>query len=136
MNLKGIVSVSGKGGLFKVIGQNKGGFILESMDENRIKLATGATSKLATLEDITVFGEDEDISLKAIFQSMKEKEAELPVPDNKAEGKVLKSYFEKVAPDYNRERVYTSDIKKIISWYRIISVLPPFEEKEEQAPKE
>lgn len=126
MNLRGIVSVSGKPGLFKVIGQNKSGFVLESLDEKKLKIVVNlSTAKLASLEDITVFGEDEDLRLLDIFETMKTAE----VPDAKADGKALRAFFTSVAPTHDVERVYSSDIKKIITWYNIIRELPLFEEE-------
>ena len=75
MNLRGLVSVSGKPGLYKLIGQNKSGFILESLDELKNKIVVNiSTAKMASLEDITVFGENADIKLSDIFLKMKVKQ--------------------------------------------------------------
>lgn len=127
MNLRGIVSVSGKPGLFKLIGQNKAGFILESLDEQKTKIVVNmTTAKMASLEDITVFGDDEDLKLSDIFAAMKDGKN---VPDTKADGKALRAFFEEVAPNHDQERVYGSDIKKIITWFNIIKELPLFNEE-------
>lgn len=127
MNLRGLVSVSGKPGLFKLIGQNKSGFILETLDELKNKIVVNtSTTKMASLEDITVFGDNTDLKLSDIFSKMKESEN---VPDPKsADGNVLRSFFTEVAPEYDQERVYASDMKKIISWFNTIKDLPLFEE--------
>jgi len=127
MNLRGLVSVSGKPGLFKLIGQNKSGFILETLDEQKNKTVVNiSTAKMASLEDITVFGETEDLKLIDIFAKMKKSKS---IPDAKAaDGKVLRTFFIEVAPDHDQERVYASDIKKIITWFNTISVLPLFTE--------
>lgn len=127
MNLRGLVSVSGKPGLFKLIGQNKSGFILETLDELKNKIVVNiSTAKMASLEDITVFGESGDLKLSDIFEKIKSNKS---IPDPKAaDGKVLREFFIEVAPDHDEERVYSSDIKKIIGWYNTISVLPLFEE--------
>lgn len=127
MNLRGLVSVSGKPGLYKVIGQNKSGFVLESLDEQKVKLVVNiSTSKLASLEDITVFGENGDLKLIDIFEQIKASES---VPDAKADGKTLRAYFREVAPDHDEEKVYASDMKKILVWYSIIKELPLFDEE-------
>jgi hypothetical protein len=127
MNLRGLVSVSGKSGLFKLIGQNKSGFILETLDEQKNKVMVNiSTAKMASLEDITVFGDTGDLKLSDIFVKMKDSNS---IPDPKlADGKELRSYFLEAAPDHDQERVYSSDIKKIITWYNTISVLPLFNE--------
>lgn len=127
MNLRGLVAVSGKPGLFKLVGQNKSGFILESLDEQKLKVVINlSTSKLASLEDITVFGDNTDLKLSDIFEQMKGSKS---IPDPKADGNALRSYFAEVAPDYDTDRVYTSDIKKIIGWFNIIKDLPLIEEE-------
>jgi hypothetical protein len=127
MNLRGLVSVSGKPGLFKLIGQNKSGFILETLDELKNKIVVNiSTAKMASLEDITVFGEDTDLKLSSIFSKMKESKN---IPDPKtADGKVLRTFFTEVAPEHDQERVYASDMKKIIAWFNAIKDLPLFEE--------
>ena len=127
MNLRGLVSVSGKPGLYKLIGQNKSGFILETLDDAKSKIVVNmSTAKMATLEDITVFGENEDLRLTDIFEKM----SKVSVPDPKAaDGKALRAFFKEVAPDHDEERVYSSDIKKIVSWFNTIKELPIFTEE-------
>src|SRR5690606_4463940 len=119
MNLRGIVAVSGKPGLFKLIGQNKAGYVLESLDAQKIKSVVSiSTSKMASLEDITIFGEEDDIRLPDVFEQMKGFE---DLPDVKiAKGDDLRDFFRTVAPQHDEERVYSSDIKKIISWFKIL----------------
>ncbi|MCC8408409.1 DUF5606 domain-containing protein [Mucilaginibacter sp. UR6-1] len=130
MNLYGIVAVSGKPGLWKALAQNKTGFILESLDAQKTKLVANlSTAKLAALEEITVFGLDDDIKLKDIFERMK---TSTP-PDAKADGKKLREYFREVAPDHDEEKVYASDMKKIVSWFNILKDLPQFNEAEPTA---
>lgn len=128
MNLRGLVSVSGKPGLFKLIGQNKSGFILESLDEQKTKTVVNmSTAKMATLEDITVFGEDEDLKLVDVFEKIK---SSANVPDVKtANGNALREFFREVAPAHDEERVYASDMKKILNWYNVIKELPLFAEE-------
>lgn len=127
MNLRGLVSVSGKPGLFKLIGQNKSGFILETLDEQKNKIVVNiSTAKMASLEDITVFGDSADLKLSDIFLKMKDSKN---LPDAKtADGKSLRAFFMEVAPDHDQERVYASDMKKIITWFSIIKDLPLFTE--------
>ncbi|MEH6308838.1 DUF5606 domain-containing protein [Olivibacter sp. CPCC 100613] len=128
MNLRGIVSVTGRPGLFKLIGQNKTGFILESLDEKRVKIVVNiSTAKMASLEDITIFGTEDDIKLIDIFEKMKQLSS---LPDTKKDsGDKLRVFFQDVAPDHDEERVYSSDIKKIISWFGILKEFPLFDEE-------
>ncbi|MGY3055680.1 hypothetical protein ACVWYG_003901 [Pedobacter sp. UYEF25] len=127
MNLRGIVAVSGKPGLFKLVGQNKVGYILESLDEQKVKFtANMANTKLASLEDITVYGEDEEIKLVAIFTNMATKGDAV---DPKGDAVALKAYFGEVAPGYDQEKVYGSDMKKIVTWYNTLKDMPLFTEE-------
>ncbi|HTE01530.1 MAG TPA: DUF5606 domain-containing protein [Mucilaginibacter sp.] len=127
MNLRGIVSVSGKPGLWKALAQNKTGFILESLDAQKTKLiANLSTAKIAALDEITIFGDDEDIRLTDVFERMK---AAKSVPDAKADGKQLRDLFREVAPSHDEEKVYASDMKKIVSWYHILKDMPLFSEE-------
>ncbi|WP_423148828.1 DUF5606 domain-containing protein [Rubrolithibacter danxiaensis] len=134
MNLRGIVAVSGKPGLFKVIGQNKSGFVLESLDGQKLKLVVNlSTAKLASLEDITIFGEDDDLKLQDILEKMKSTSS---IPEAKADGTTLRNFFREVAPDHDEEKVYSSDIKKIINWFNIIKDQPFFTENAEESAEE
>lgn len=128
MNLRGIVAVSGKPGLFKLVGQNKAGYVLESLDAQKIKSVVSiSTSKMASLEDITIFGEEDDIRLPDVFEQMKASES---LPDVKtASGSDLRDFFRVVAPQHDEDRVYSSDIKKIVSWFKILKELPLFHEE-------
>lgn len=130
MNLQAIVAVSGKPGLWKALVQNKTGFILESLDAQKTKMVANlSTAKMAALDEITVFGEDDDIKLTDIFERIRNTSS---VPDAKADGKALRNFFREVAPDHDEERVYSSDIKKIITWYNILKDMPLFNEEPKQ----
>jgi len=126
MNLQAIVAVSGKPGLWKALTQNKSGFILESLDEKKTKLiANISTAKLASLDEITIFGDDEDIKLKDVFERMK---TAANIPEAKSDGNKLRTFFREVAPGHDEEKVYSSDIKKIINWFGILKDMPFFNE--------
>ncbi|MES2830302.1 MAG: DUF5606 domain-containing protein [Bacteroidota bacterium] len=127
MNLRGIVAVSGRPGLYKLVGQNKGGYVLESLDAQKVKIVANiTTTKLASLEDITIYGEDEDLKLTDVLANITASKG--AVPDAKSDVNALKSFFGEVAPDHDQEKVYTSDMKKIISWYHLLKDLPLFTE--------
>lgn len=128
MNLRGLVSVTGKPGLFKLVGQNKGGFVLETLDEAKHKLIVNlSNTKMATLEDITIYGDEEEIRLLDIFETIKTNN--VATPDVKTDGQTLREFFREVAPNHDESRVYSSDIKKIISWYLLIKDLSLFNEE-------
>ncbi len=132
MNLQGIVAVSGKPGLWRALAQNKTGYILESLDAQKTKLVANlSTAKLAALHEITIFGENEDIRLTDVFERIK---TAASVPDAKADGKKLRDFFREVAPEHDEEKVYASDMKKVISWYQILKDLPLFNEPDPTAP--
>jgi len=134
MNLQGIVAVSGKPGLWRALSQNKTGFILESLDAQKTKLVANlSTAKLAALDEITIFGFDEDIKLTDVFERIK---TAGNVPDAKADGKQLREFFRVVAPDHDEEKVYASDMKKVVTWYQVLKDLPLFNETEQtEAPE-
>jgi Domain of unknown function (DUF5606) len=128
MNLLGIVAVSGKPGLWKALAQNKNGYILESLDAHKTKLVANlSTAKIAALHEITLFGLEEDIKLIDVFERMKDAAS---VPDAKADGKKLREFFREVAPDHDEEKVYASDMKKVIVWYQALKDLPLFNDDE------
>jgi hypothetical protein len=133
MNLSAIVSVAGKPGLWKALVQNKTGFVLESLDAQKTKLiANLSTAKLAALDEITIFGDDEDIKLKDVLGRMK---TAASIPDAKADGTTLRNFFREVAPGHDEEKVYASDMKKIINWFNILKELPLFNEEAAAAPE-
>jgi hypothetical protein len=120
MDLTGILSISGYGGLFKLIKQTKTGFIVESLIDKK-RMQAFASSKISTLEDIAIYTETGEMHLKdvlrKIFQHENEQKLSLTA---KSSGEELKSFLEKVLPDYDKERVYVSDIKKVVLWYNLL----------------
>jgi hypothetical protein len=128
MNLLGIVAVSGKPGLWRALVQNKNGYILESLDAAKIRMVANiSTAKIAALNEITLFGLDDDIKLVDVFERMKAVES---IPDAKADGNKLRGFFREVAPGHDEEKVYASDMKKVINWYLILKDFTLFTEDE------
>jgi hypothetical protein len=118
--LKKILSVSGKPGLFKLISQGKNMMIIESLVDKKRGPAL-AHDRVVSLGDISIYTENEEMPLSAVFTNIKEKEAGNKASiDPKADGNALRSYFSEVVPDFDKERVHTSDIKKIIIWYNLL----------------
>ncbi len=121
--LKEIASVSGKGGLFRILKPTRNGVILETIDEKKTKLAANSSERVSILKEISVYvtGEESSKPLEEVLRSMhKLFGAELKVT-NKSSDAELRGFMEKVVPDYDVERVYCSDIKKLINWYGILS---------------
>lgn len=122
MNLKDIISISGESGLFKFIVQGKNAIIVEHL-ETKKRSSAYSSSKVSSLEDISIFTEAEDMPLGKVFDLIFEKEKGGPAIDSKSEVNILKSYFEEVLPEYAKGRVYPSDIKKVVHWYNILQRL-------------
>lgn len=117
MDITGIFAISGKPGLFKSIAQSKQGVIVESLTDGK-RFNAYTTYKVSALEDITVFSVDEDITLLDVFTKIAENEDYKPVAIvDTASKEELRKYFAAVVPNYDADRVYDSDIKKIIKWY-------------------
>ena len=119
MVLKDILAISGEPGLFKFIAQGKNAIIVEHLESGK-RSSAFSSAKVSSLEDISVFTENEDLSLGKVFDKIFEKESGGPAIDSKSEAEKLKKYFEEIIPDYSKERVYLSDIKKIILWYNLL----------------
>jgi hypothetical protein len=119
MVLKDILAISGESGLFKFIAQGKNAIIVEHIETGK-RSSAFSSAKVSSLEDISVFTENEDLPLGKVFNKIFEKESGGHAIDSKAESGKLKKYFEEIIPDYSREKVYTSDIKKIILWYNLL----------------
>lgn len=138
MELRQIVNISGKPGLFQVISASRTGFIVESLD-TRQRMPVSASAKVAALQDISIYTQDESIALAEVFRRIKADEANLPVIEKATPDAVVKQTFQTYVPDYDTERVYVSDMRKVFRWFQILnplldlSVLP--EEKNESAPE-
>jgi hypothetical protein len=128
--LKGILTISGQPGLYKVISENKNSVIVESIATGK-KYPAFSSSKMSALEDISVYTMEEDVPLKDVLKKIFEKENGKEAISHKASANELKEYFGSILPDYDRDQVYVSDIKKIIRWYNLLSEkgLVQFEEE-------
>ena len=118
--LKKILSVSGKPGLFKLVSTSKTITLVESMiDGKRFPIYTH--EKIVSLGEIAVYTSQDEVPLKDVFVKIKEQEEGGKISDDKkSSNKELFSYFETVLPDYDKEKVYASDIKKIVNWYNLL----------------
>jgi hypothetical protein len=119
MILKDILAISGEPGLFKFVAQGKNAIIVEHLETGK-RSSAFSSAKVSSLEDISVFTEDEDLPLAKVFDIIYEKESGGVSVDSKSDPENLKKYFEEIIPDYSREKVYPSDIKKIFLWYNLL----------------
>ena len=131
--MKKILSVSGKSGLFKMVSQGKNMLIAESLiDQKRIPVYP--RDKVVSLGDISIYTDTEEVPLPQILSTIKEKENGKPIDFNPAiKPEELKNYFAEILPNFDREKVYPSDIKKIMNWYNLLinTGNADFEKKEE-----
>ena len=116
MDLKGILSISGKSGLFKHVSQTKNGIIVESFIDKKRSHAF-ASAKISALQDIAIYTASEDKALIEVFQNIYKKEDGKQSINPKTTSDELKKYFKEVLPDYDEDRVYVSDIKRVVGWY-------------------
>ena len=120
MSLDKILSVSGKPGLYKIIAQTRSGFVAESLADKK-KVSVNMQSNVSVLSEIAIYTLSEELPLREVFKKIKEKENGNPTSiSHKDEKEVLEEYFFDVLPDYDEDRVYASDIKKVIQWYNLL----------------
>lgn len=120
MTLDKILSIGGKPGLYKLIVQTRGGFVVESLLDQK-RTTVGMRSNVSVLSEIAVYTLEEELPLRKVFQKIKDKEDGGKTAIGHKEEKIkLEEYFFEVLPDYDEDRVYASDIKKIIQWYNIL----------------
>lgn len=133
MDLKDIVAITGMGGLFRLETQRNNGIIVSPLPDGTKKFVSARQHLFTPLENITIFTEDEGMELKEVFLRMKAKAEALSLPDAKASNDDLHTYFAEVVPEYDAERVYASDIKKMVRWFEILDNLGMVTAEEESA---
>ncbi len=119
MDLSKILSISGKPGLYEMVGQTKNGAIVESYADKK-RFPAFASEQVSSLEEISIFTNDDDMALKDVLKAIYEKQNGEKAIDHKSDPKALKEFFELAIPDYDQDRVYVSDIKKVLNWYNLL----------------
>jgi hypothetical protein len=140
MEFNKIIAVTGKPGLFQVISQSKSAIIVSTLTDDK-RVAISATQNVSLLENIAIYTYEEDIPLLKVFKVMFEKTEGKEAISHKESGKKLEAFFAEVLPDYDAERVYTSNIKKVIQWFNLLvkaemdfsKIEAPTEEKKKEA---
>jgi hypothetical protein len=121
MGLDKILSIGGKPGLFKLLTQTRTGFVAESLLDNK-KVTVGMNSNVSVLSEIAIYTLNDELPLREVFQKIKEKEKGGKTAIGHKEDKLkLEEYFFEILPNYDEDRVYPSDIKKVIQWYNILT---------------
>lgn len=137
--LKTILSISGKPGLFKLVSQGKNMLIVESLVDKR-RIPAYAKDKIISLGDIAIYTQEEEIPLHEVLTNIKEKEnsGKLPFQPSALKPEELRAYMEEILPEYDRDRVYNNDIKKLLNWYNLLieNGITDFAPDEKEAPEE
>lgn len=122
MVLKDILAISGEQGLFRFIAQGKNAIVVEHLETKRRGSAFGS-ARVSSLEEISIFTEKEDMPLGKVFDLIFDKEKGAPAIDYKSDPEKLKVWFTEVLPEYDKDKVYVSDIRKVAHWYNILQSL-------------
>lgn len=142
MDLKEIASISGKGGLFKIVKPTRSGVIVESLDDKAARMVATANHRISVLKEISIYTSDAEGSapLEEVFYTIHNEFGDDPGIDSSSSSEELKAFLQHILPAYDRERVYVSDIKKLVAWYKILleyapDVLKPAPEEKEASTK-
>jgi len=136
MDLSKILSITGKPGLYQLISKTKNSFIVESLLDKK-RIPAFSHDGVSTLDNIAIFTAEEDLAIEKVFQAIFKKENGAKIPDILNNNDLIKKYFEEVLPTYDKERVYISNMKKVLTWYNILAEnnLIDLEEKVEAEPE-
>lgn len=130
MNITGIISISGKPGLSKIVKQSRNGIIVESLIDGK-RFPVQGTERISSLEDISIYTYEEDVLLVDVFKKIKQYTKGAKAISHKSSNDELKAEFEKIMPNYDQDRVYASDIKKVFQWFNLLLEKDLLEEEEE-----
>lgn len=131
MELKEIISVPGMSGLFRIVASSKNGFIVESLNDGKRTMVNNS-QRIMTLTDISVYTKDGEMPLREVFKKLLESGKDAKV-DLKGDPDKLRDFFKKAIPDYDEEKVYASDIKKMVTWFEVLKDKIDFSKEEEKS---
>ena len=121
MKLDKYIAISGFSGLHELINTRNNGLIVKDPDNDKSRFVSTRKHQFTPLATVAIYTYDDATELKIIFKKMHDLSSELPVIDPKKSGDEIKEYFEKILPDFDKERVHVSDIKKVIKWYNFLN---------------
>ena len=119
MSIERILAISGKPGLYDLKLQTRTGFVAESLIDGK-KITVGMRSNVSLLSEISIYTYNEEVRLSEVFRKIAEKEDNGPAISHKEDNDKLAAYFREVLPEYDEDRVYASDIKKVMNWYNML----------------
>lgn len=131
-DLKKVLAISGYSGLYKYVSQVKSGIIAESMQDGKRSMF-GIQSRVTALSDVSIYRESGEIKLKEVFEKMKTSLKEENAPNAKSEPKVLSEFFISIIPDYDKDKFYSSHMKKVVEWYNVLKTNDALEFEEENS---
>lgn len=120
MDYSKLVHISGKQGLFEILNQRQDGLIAKSLIDQKSNFVSSRIHQFTLLDNISIYTEEDSVPLIDVFDKMLAAKKTTPVPGPKEDKTILKSYFEKILPDYDKEQVHISDIKKVVKWFAIL----------------
>ncbi len=143
MDLSEIASISGKGGLYHILKPTRGGVIVETLEEPKKKIVVGSNHRVSILKEVSIYTTEGEgsVPLENIFQKIYEEFGEDPGVDSSSDQDELKAFLKHILPEYDTEKVYPSDMKKLVAWYKILyqhapGIFTKEEEKTEEAQQE
>jgi len=122
MNLSNVLAVSGLPGLYELASNRPNGLLVVPIEGGKSKFCSSRKHQFTPLETVAIYTWSDTAELKTVFNSMMEKIVDVPLPDPKSSKDVLNEYFEQILPEFDRERVYPNDIKKVIKWFVALEI--------------
>ena len=130
VNLKDIASIAGMSGLYRIVSPTRSGVIIETLDDKATRQVAQSKHRISLLHEISIYTEDAEVTvpLAEVFDRIRQQYGPELTINSKAPNTELFNFIQSIVPDYDRNRVYASDIKKIVTWYNTVSKYVPFEE--------
>ncbi len=130
VNLKDIASIAGMSGLYRIVSPTRSGVIIETLDEKASRQVAQSKHRISLLHEISIYTEDAEVTvpLADVFDRIRQQYGPELTINSKAPNAELFNFIQSIVPDYDRNRVYASDIKKIVTWYNTVSKYVPFDE--------